>query len=479
VDRPAAVATILFALHPIHIEAVAWVSGSAEPLAACLLLGSFLCYLRWRDAAPAAVPAETTRWAWLVGSLLLYALAAFSKESALLLPLLIAAHALLFPAAPASIGADTAPSSPNRLAGALRAMTLFLPVAAIYLAARIAVLGAWGYAANPQMTMGTTLLTIPGVLAGYLRRLVWPVGLSAFYDVQEITAFSWRAAGIPIFILLLAAALVIWLARRSRAAAFGALWFAITLLPVLNLRVFPAGEFLHDRYLYLPSAGFCLVLGVALSQVFEPAKLERYRITRLLFALRASAVLLLALAVWSQSRIWRSNTDLYWHGMRTAPGSSTAANNYALEMLKEGQVAEARSLLEQITARDPNYWLAHYNLGLIAYRAGDMNAAAQHLRRAIAVSSTDAEQFALLGRVLFRAGKTEEAIEAMKQALGRRPRQPGYHLALGVMLASRGMDREALSEFRKELELDPNHGVARQQALEAEQRILKKAPSPK
>ncbi|HET7101166.1 MAG TPA: glycosyltransferase family 39 protein, partial [Terriglobia bacterium] len=175
-QRTPLLAALIFGLHPVHIESVAWISGVTDPLLALCLLPSFLCYLRARER-------RAQGRSWLVGSLALYGLAMLSKETALILPILIFTFEWLWQDASGSSGLR--PVLERTRAAAARIVP-FLLLTLLYLAVRWRVLEGLGHTMVP-LGVWTIMLTWPQLLLFYLWHLVWPFGLSVFYNVPYVT----------------------------------------------------------------------------------------------------------------------------------------------------------------------------------------------------------------------------------------------------------------------------------------------------
>jgi tetratricopeptide (TPR) repeat protein len=456
----------VFALHPIHVESAAWAMGFIDPLFTLLVLASFLCYLEARERPGRRVP-------WRMTSLLAYALAAFAKEPALTLPLLIFAHAALV-GAPAETSPDMR-TRRARLRVALRAAAPYLAVTAIYLAARFAVLGALSHDVTP-LPLGTVFATLPSVLWSYLKLLLWPVGLSAFYDVpyvrpSQVSLVLLPAAGV------VAGAVGLWMwSRRSCAAALATFWFVLPLLVLLNLRAFPEDEIVHDRYLYLASVGFALLVGLAWESL-GPARtrLPAHGIPR------AAVAILLVAALGAgtiyYSRFWANNWALYERGIAIAPHNNLVTNNLAGLYVARGDYAAAIPLYKRVIARRKGFWLSLFNLGFCFYRLGRLEEAEHYLRRAIAADGTLPDPYLYLGLVCLQTGRVEEAEQQFRHALALRPEGRGYHFALGMALKLRGAWAEARQEFQHELANYPGEAAARDQLVEINTRLNTKQPA--
>jgi protein O-mannosyl-transferase len=456
----AAAAAAVFALHPVHVECVAWVMGMTESFAAVFLLASLLFYLRARENG----------WhsrAWYAGSIFLFACALLAKENMIVLPAILVAWEWFLGPARAE-GAE--PSGIIRRAG--RSLVPVLPhglVAAVYLGVRLAVLGALSHAAV-TLPLTTLLATLPRVVSSYFRLLVWPAGLSAFYDVPYVASFASRGFWLPLVAVVLAlAALAAW-ASKSRCAEFAAVWLLAPLLPLLNLTVFPRGEIVHDRYLYLPSMGFALLVGLALGAIPEKRGNKRGELSARVILTGVLLGVLGGTTCYDRG-FWKDNATLFARGVAVAPENDLAANNLASVFVERGRCDEAVPIYQRILARDPDYAMAVYNLGFCDYQLGRLEDAARYLAHAVALSPDDADASIYLGMTYLKMGQMDRAEPALRRAIALDPNGRGFHLALGVLLTERGELKDALEEFRSELANYPGEPAAAGQVRQLERRL--------
>ena len=199
---------VIFGLHPVHIEGVAWISGVPEPLLAALLIPAYLCWLRAREA-------PDSRGGWLAASLGFYTLALLTKETAVVFVLiLIASDGLGFP----DLVQSPRPRGMAAVLLRLKWLAPYLLLTAAYVAARTVALRGFSHPAA-QIGWLTVVLTWPSLLLFYLKLLVWPVGLSPFYGLQFVTHPTMRNTFLPVILLLLCgAAIGKWAARRRAVA---------------------------------------------------------------------------------------------------------------------------------------------------------------------------------------------------------------------------------------------------------------------
>lgn len=468
----AVVAAVIFGLHPVHIEAVAWVSGATESLLAVLLIPAFLSYLNWRESRAGVTEAAITvggdsagksrkHWKWIALSLVLYWAAMFAKETALVLPILVCAYEWIY--GPGGLGM---PGRFNRTRAALMRVAPYVALTCVYLSIRGLALSGLSHVVTP-LPISTILLTWPSLILFYVKLLVWPVGLSAFYDTPYVSEPGLVNFYLPCAaVILIGTALWAW-ARRSKEVAFASAVLLLPMLPLLNLSVFIQGEIAHDRYLYLPSIGFSMIAAHALRRVnFGPVKLFGRPALQVASVIALTAFLGLGTA--TQNLHWANGLLLYYRGVTVAPGNDIAKNNLANEMVERGMYQEAINLYTQVIDRNPAYWLAHYNLGFAYYKLGVLEEAEKHFTLALQINKLDPDEFARLSLTQMKLGRLDDAEATMRRAIEIRPDALGYHYALGVILRKKGNLQDALNEFRTELTNDPDQAAAREQILDIE-----------
>lgn len=440
---------LIFGVHPVHPEVVAWVSGVTDSLYAAFFLGAFLTYLHFR---------EKRSGVWMAVSVGLYGLAVFSKETAIVLPVLIFAYAW--------IASDSSGTVPDRVTGtgarfqaAFRAAALYLPVAAIYLFTRARVVSGLE-SIHVHMPVSMLLLTWPSVLAFYLKLWLVPAHYSLFYDMNYYSRASFSGVILP-GLALLAVGGALWFGRRrlgARETGYAAAWILIPLLPVLNLGVFRLGELAHDRYFYVPSLGAALIVALLLAAAFG---LEN-RPLRMAFVGMVLAIPLM-LCTLHASSYWKDNLILLTHVHEIAPENMFVRNDLAVEWLDRGQTDKAKELLEQLVRDHPENWLGWANLGRTDYRIGDYADAETSLRRAITLNPGSAAAFTVLGQVELRTNRSAEALASEGRAVELLPLEYRFHTIYGVTFEATGDCHSAIAQFETALTLHPGDEISQQQ----------------
>lgn len=445
-------AALIFGLHPIHIESVAWIAGATDPLVSALLIASFLCWLRRRSSSGFS-------YGYWTASLGFYALALLAKETALVFPLVIAAHEWL--RRRVSTSSHDLQKSAHRFTRALKQGAPYLVVMVLYGAARVEVLKGFSHPAS-SVSLPAISMTWPSLIWFWTRHLIWPVGLSTYYNLTSVTQPTWANFTLPLLGIVGAGSLLCYGAAKSRVVAFAAPWLLFPLIPLLDLKVLPANDFAHDRFLYLPSVGFAILVAFVIQRLPASRRtLFGYPANRIVVTTLLSSAL--AVGTILQSSYFRNDATFYTHNYQAAPNNLRAKANYAALLGEEGKFAASAQLFEQVVARKPDDWSVTYNLGLTYYKLNRPEDAVELLSRAVQIAPGDPEQYLYLGLAELKLGRNKEAEAALRQAIALRPQGYGYHFALGTVLKRRGMLAQAMAQYRMELEEHPENQAAQQE----------------
>ncbi|HEY6332329.1 MAG TPA: tetratricopeptide repeat protein, partial [Blastocatellia bacterium] len=315
---------------------------------------------------------------------------------------------------------------------------------------------------NPNMPLGTMILTMPSVLWFYLKLLLFPSNLSLFYDFVTLKSISLSGFVLPLIASIAAGVLLVWAARKSRVADFGLALLVLPILPVLNLRVLQPGNFVHDRYLYLSSVGLSILMALGLRSlgawIQHRVNFEQFTYLRSASLLRVVPVALigvLGVLTAYQSRIWENEIVLYQRAIAIAPDSLAARNNLAAALGNHGKYQEAADILSGIVAMNPDSWIAAYNLAMVYEHLGQFDYSEMYYDRAIQIDPTKSHAFYQKAAVKLDQGKLDEAESLARQAIATSPDEARYHELLGVVLERESKYAPALEQFKLELEKHP------------------------
>lgn len=397
---------LLFAVHPVHVEAVALGVNQAE-LAVGLLASLILA--RYIDARRVG-PLSASHWTVLVA---MFAAAALFKESALIIPLLLIAIEWLVLEGE-SLRRRIQALWPGYLAFGVVAVGVVL-LRAIVLGGQV--VGTFTAEALIGLGIGDRALTMLQVVPQWLRLLAWPAHLRVDYSPGELLpAHSFGAPQLAGTIILVSAVgLILMTRKRVPVVAFGLTMCGVALLPVSNVIV-PTGILMAERTLFLPSIGFLLAAVAGVSYLIgdlahrQPKREVVWRIG----LVAVGGALLLAGAARSIQRftVWRSNRDLWIASIADAPKSWRVQNGFAGVMFKEDRFGDGIVALERAIDASPESWSLRNNLARILRETGDTAGAHRQLRESLKDEPNQPDAQAELVAVLLAAGSYHDAKSA-------------------------------------------------------------------
>lgn len=450
----AALTALLFGIHPTRHEVVAWVSGTTESLWAVLFFLAFYAYLQSR---------ERDRLRWTAISAVCYAAGLLAKETAIVLPIVILAHAWLY-GTQANPSGSSEPSE-DRFGPAAKLAALYGLVAVAYLGLRIAVLHGFEHP-QANVSAATLLWTLPSVAFFYVRQWLLPMQVGEFYDLPLRSSFDVWHVLIPSVALVVLAA-VLWFARKSlgpREVTFGVVWMIAPLLPVLDFAVLAPGQPVHDRYFYVPAFGAAFLTALALSKLAENAKgASSFGIPWRLLGPAIVIVVLCCYGSANASSYWTDDYILFEHAHRLTPNNVVVRVNYAIELARHSDYVGAMQLLDGVLYEEPNNWLANYNLGRVFYDMGLLRAAEGRFNEVVRVYPTMPDVYLQLGLVQMRLSRLDDAERNMRRAVELQPSEATFHFSLGVVLESEKKCDPARAEFTRTLEINPAFPKAQEQ----------------
>ncbi len=522
----AALATLIFALHPVHIEPVSWISAASDTMVTIFVTLAFAAFLKAREVQ--STPTPNTKTAWQVASIGLFACALLTKEMSVVLPALIGIYVWINPSA----------EKRTRLSRATQALVEAAPYAALTFAYGVLRTHALAHATgqfDPNHGSWDVIKTLPLVLSVYLKQLLIPTGITGLYYTPYVTTALARQTLVPLLLLsALGYAIWRWNRRQGKSiVAFAGLWLLLGLAPALYLRNFGNGDFVRDRYMYLPSIGFAVLAALAVRAL---PGFKRWRSV----GVQVAAVTLLACtyvaASIAQQAYWGNDLVLLLRGQALYPSNPYAMAGLAKEYSQRGaheqaiRLAElvvrdhpeygygplalaeayihagrfeegrrwldrvdpdyaksevgmagvaglygqmgdydrALALCSEILGKEPNLYSALYNCGNIHLLDHQYGEAEHLLARAVELVPEQAAPRHFLGRALMEDGRNTEAQPYLMQAVAMDPRVWDYHYWLAESLLRNGDTAGARSEYKQTLVLnsDSKEAKLRMTALE-------------
>lgn len=421
---------LIFAAHPIHTEAVAWISSLPDLACAALYMMGVLLFLR------ASVAVD--RWAILHGlGAVCYLASALFKEPGMTLPGVV-------------VLLDLALRPRSRTAGFWATRYAFLFVAAgVYMVLRLFALGGFVPTASyPSAGLSTILAHMGRAVWQYFGMLVAPVRLNAFHTFGSTAGMSGIAilAAFPILL-----GFSVW--KRSLRWTAAIAMFLFPLVPALYAPALLPGldNPWAERYVYLSSVG----LGVGLGAVFERVVGLRAGLRRIAMAGLAAVLVASSIATIQRNTVWRNDLTLWRDTVRKSPNSWAAHSYLGYALFTNGDVEGAIGEYRKAIGMRPDFADAHLNLGVAMAVIGDHDAAVAAYDQALRLGSRSALTHANRSISLAALGLTEHALREADQAIALDRGCAKAHLARGVALGNMGRIAEAVESFQRAVELDP------------------------
>ncbi|GFO60731.1 O-GlcNAc transferase [Geomonas silvestris] len=434
----------LFALHPLHVESVAWAAERKDVLSALFCFLTLILYRRY-----ASRPGVT---AYLL-ALGAYLCGLFAKPMLVTLPIMLAL-------------VDYWPLKRFELSGGVRTCwprlkPLILekvPFLAAALASSLITVAAQQRGGSvmdlQRIPVFPRLENSVVSYAAYLAKTVWPADLAVYYPFSAELPW-WQIAGGLCF-LVLTSYLVLRFGSRFRYLPVGWFWYLVTLLPVIGL-VQVGGQAMADRYSYLPLVGIFVMASWGLGELGEKRQLQRW-------VLPAAAALVLAVfsaLTWHQVGYWKDSITLYRHTVQATRDNNIILDNLGVELLEKGDLAGAIESHLASLRINPQFATAHYNLGVALDTKGDFAGAVREYQTVLRLNPNHFEAFNNLGYDLQQLGALPEAILAFERACQLRPELTMPRIALGTALVGVGDLPQAVAVFREVLQMAPGDVKAR------------------
>ena len=428
---PSAIVAALFAIHPLRVESVAWISERKD-----VLSGLFFMLTLWAYAAYAR--ASKFSLGGYVGVTVFFALGLMCKPTLVTLPCVL----LLL---------DYWPLQRFGARSSVSLLVEKIPLFALSAASCAATLLAQGRAviALHQLSFGDRLANAFVSYATYVGQMFWPSNLAVVYPYP---LGGWTVITILMgltVVLSISVFAFLWRARYP-FLLIGWLWFLGMLVPMIGI-IQVGMQARADRYTYLSQIG--LYIAVVWGAVHLAHRWRR--MPAVWAALSLLVVAAFSATAWSQTTTWRTSITLWNQALRNTSNNYIAQTHLADVLIQQGHLDRAIVLLQDaLTVSD--YPTAHYNLGYALAKKGDWEAAINSFRAAIRTRPNYSQAHSNLGVSLSKLGETDDAITEFREALRIEPNYRDAHNNLAILLVQLGRRDEAVAEFREALRLKPD-----------------------
>jgi Tfp pilus assembly protein PilF len=426
---------LVFALHPVQTESVTYITGRSSTMLALFFLASFFTYMQYHLAP---------KIRYLFFSTLAYACALLVKETAITLMAIMVLFNFMF---------SRERIFKNRYLSLLP--HLFLSI--LYLVFRIHFFGSLEYGPKPVRPLYDNLLSQSRAWVHYLGTLILPLNLNVDYDFPISHSILEIQVIVSIF-LLVAISLLIWrFSRSNRLVGFFALWFAITLLPTNS--VIALEDLVCDRWLYLSSVGYAVLLGLTIDWIFHKRIDPGNRTGKIIFLFLCALVIeLYGFSTLLRNFDWTNQRTLWEDAVAKSPNKARAYNGLGLALLQEDRLEEASRNFQQAITLEPRGGQAYLNLGYVYSLQGKLDKAIEFYEKAIPLNPRLLpEIYNNLGLAYFNQRKMEESEKYLRKAIEFRPHNAAPYYNLGLCFEEKEDIDPAISYLEKANELDPDY----------------------
>jgi Tfp pilus assembly protein PilF len=444
-----ALVAALFALHPLHVESVAWASERKDTLSTFFGLLSLIAYTRYAEAP------SIRRYAWVA---IMLALGLLAKPMLVTWPFVM----LLLDYWPLHrFQKSEVRSQKSEVRGqwsVVRGLVVEkLPLFALVAAAAVVTSIAQSHlGAVRTFTEAPITLRLSNVLVSYAKYLLlacWPNDLAVFYPFPKAGIPAWQIIGAAL--LLIGITGFCFFQRKIRPYLIvGWLWFLGTLVPVIGL-VQVGAQTMADRYFYIPSIGLFIAIVFGLANIAESRRVAPW------VSAAIANVVLLVLATLTDAQIhrWHDSITLFKHALAVTPSNVIAEDNIGLAMHKSGQLDEAAAHFEKALQIQFNDYTALLTMGVTRFYQGRVPEAIEYAQAAIRSEAKGSKAHDLLGMALAKQNQNEAALDEVRRASELAPKDAEIRNNLGLALARLGRIPEAIDQFHEAVRLDPDNAA--------------------
>jgi tetratricopeptide (TPR) repeat protein len=441
---PSALVAAFFALHPLHVESVAWAAERKDTLSTLFGLLSLIAYVRYAEAP------SISRYAWTAITL---ALGLLAKPMLVTWPFVM----LLLDYWPLRRLSQST-SRKNFLVSIAPLLREKLPLFALVTASAVVTSVAQSHGgAVRTFTDFPIALRLPNALVSYAKYLLltfWPHDLAVCYPFAPTGVPTWQIIGAA-FLLIGITAFCLFQRKIRPYLIVGWLWFLGTLVPVIGL-VQVGWQTMADRYFYIPSIGFFIALVFGLADIAK----TRHVAPSLAAAIAGGVLLVLATLTNAQIHLWSDSFTLFNHAVAVTPLNLPIEQSLGLAMGKSGRYDEAAAHFEKVLQIQPDFYDGLLNMGIMRFKQGRLLEAIEYCQAAIRSQPDAPKAHVQLAHALWKQNRDEAALEEMRRALQLAPKDADIRADFGLALELVGRIPEAIEQLHEALRLNPNNAEA-------------------
>jgi len=458
---PAFLVASAFALHPLHVESVAWVTERKDVLSTLFWMLTMLAYIRYCRWG-------RTKIVWYGLGLASMALGLMAKPMLVTLPFVLLLldywplGRMSFSLYARSYGAEAHTS----LKGSGTKGLIFLILEKIPFFILSAASSVVTLIVQKQTRAPIILLSVKDRIANalvsywaYIEKMFWPKNLAAFYPHPGSTLAAGQII-IAIIILIAISSAVVLFGAKKRYLVTGWLWYLGTLLPVIGL-VQVGTQAMADRYTYIPLVGLFIIICWLVYDVVVGTRLRRI----ILAGIAIVVCILLMICTFRQVGYWRNSGTLFERALKVTSKNYVAHTGLGVTFAQGGDIEKAVHHFNAAVGIKPDHIDAYFNLAKALAQQGKVSEAIEHYTKVLSLNPGDADAYNELGLLLAGQGKLDEAIALYRRGLESNPQNVLLHSNLGVALIGQGKFDEAVTEFRLVLQSRADSGAHKNLAV--------------
>lgn len=421
-------ATVLYIVHPAHVESVAYISGLGDCMVVFLTVLTFVFYIKQSESR------GVVSSGFYILTVVSFIIMLFVKENGIIFIGLVVLYHLAFR---------------RRIKIVTFLTVLVITVAYLVFRASLSKTGA------AELSVSAIIQRVPGffvALSIYAEILPMPFDLYMGHE-NAIFPLTYPQAVIGMVLFAVTLAIAVWSWKRYPLIFFSIGWFYIALAPVSNL--YPIAFYMADHYLYLPSIGFFLVVGKGFRILYDKGALRFIAVISVVILTIYYANLTVI-----QNYYWKDPIFFYKRTLAYAPYSGRMYSNLAKEYAFDKDPEKAIALYKQAVTVDPKHTVAYYNLGASYFRLGKYDEAISYCKKALETDPKYASSYNIIGAACLATGKVDEAIEAFRAGLAIYPNHIDTMLNLASAYYTKGKIYEAIGILEDIIRKNPEYAVA-------------------
>lgn len=444
-----AVVAVFFALHPLHVESVAWIAERKDVLSTFFWILTMLAYYRY------VISRKISNYFLMI---MFFVLGLMSKPMLVTLPFVL----LLMDFWPLNrrelnfMTNETITASLWSEVNSRGIISLILektPLMIIALASCgvtfYAQSGAEAVTSLDQMSFAVRISNAINSYVIYLWKMVWPLDLAVFYPYPG--QINLLMVLIHLLLIILITMVVIKYMRKFPYLATGWFWYLVTLVPVIGI-VHVGSQSMADRYTYIPLIGIFIMISWGISRLFD-----RWHLKKIVFAtITAIVIPILILCSWIQVSYWKNSFSLFEHALNVTENNYVPHRNLALAYMNQGDYDNALLHCTEALELLPDYAEAYNNMGTILIKRGEISKAISIFNKAIQINQNDLYAYKYLGQIFINQGNNSEAIKILSKAIEIEPRDFSLYINMGVALTNLNRLNEAIYQYNKAIHIKPD-----------------------